>query len=677
MNKYFCLITWVIIFILFEKNLLFAQQLKSHEIGRLWDTKFPTGAVSDLAPLQNQMTFPGGDFFYQSKRNLRRQGLWIGVTNWTDEQNIFHSYFVAECGPYNGDALEYATPISNKKYVLNRLPVVYVNDNFESRLLDSRSSSLRDKNLPADEKITTVWTTRVGITVTRHSYTFAHQRHDNYHIIEYFFQNTGNTNQSEPIELENQDLQTVYFGFFFTFVPSGDWGHQQAGAEYDDWVHYYGNAPADTLRGLWYCYDGDNQKKLVDDIGDPDETTGEFLSPQYIGAGLIHVDASADNPQDDPNQPATINWWPDRRFRSHTKGDTEQELYAALSAGVKNTGTDETAYRHPWEAEIQHPTVYFTCGPYDLPFGAGIKIVLYKAGGMISRKIALQAGKNWKLGNLQFNEFSGDAAKNALIHTGRDSLFQAAARAESAWQNGLRVVPDGPPPPDLNISAGPGKIELQWEAIDNEPDPDTGELDFAGYRVFRAVEHYTNQYEQIWECGGTSGNPVSTTYIDYNVRRGINYYYYVVAFDQDGHESSHFYNRNYQYGASPFLGARSQMDSVFVVPNPYHAQGLAFGGTVLEDYREVPRTEDRMYFMGLPYRAKIRIFTAHGDLVRVLEHPDPADPLSIANSADRVWHQISVSWQTIKSGVYFYHVEGWDRAGNYLGTTTGKFVVIR
>jgi hypothetical protein len=36
-----------------------------------------------------------------------------------------------------------------------------------------------------------------------------------------------------------------------------------------------------------------------------------------------------------------------------------------------------------------------------------------------------------------------------------------------------------------------------------------------------------------------------------------------------------------------------------------------------------------------------------------------------------------MSWQTIRSGVYFYHVEGWDRDGNNLGTTTGKFVVIR
>lgn len=252
-----------------------------------------------------------------------------------------------------------------------------------------------------------------------------------------------------------------------------------------------------------------------------------------------------------------------------------------------------------------------------------------------------------------------------------------ASRAEWTWKNGLSAVPDGPQSPGLDITPGPGKIDLEWDDVADEPDPDTEELDFAGYRVFRAKNHYTEEYSMIWECGGQTGNPVALTYTDYEVQRGKSYYYYVVAYDRDGNESSHFYNRNYQYGASPFLGAREQLDSVFVVPNPFHAQGLAYGGTIEEDYREVPRTEDRMYFVGLPYRAKIRIFTVHGDLLRTLDHPDPTEPLSIENSADRVWYQISVSWQTIKSGVYFYVVEGWDRHDNYLGTTKGKFVVIR
>ena len=169
----------------------------------------------------------------------------------------------------------------------------------------------------------------------------------------------------------------------------------------------------------------------------------------------------------------------------------------------------------------------------------------------------------------------------------------------------------------------------------------------------------------------------TTTYVDKNVHRGKNYYYYVVAYDRDGNTSSHYYNRNYQYAAVPLDAPHTNLDSIYVVPNPFHAEGLEFGGTLQEDYTEIPRKEDQIMFVGLPAKAIIRIFTVHGDLVATLHHPNPDDPRSVPGSADEAWFQISSSWQTIKSGVYFYVVEGWDENGKPLGTATGKFVVIR
>lgn len=679
--KSFCVINIFILAI----TLPGLAQLKSHEIGRLWDTQFPTGSLPSYSPLQDQMTFPGGDFFYQKNRNLERQGLWIGVKDWTekwiaedDTLSKFHAYYVAECGPMNFEATEYTTPVKNKKYVRNRLPIVEVNNIREERLLDSRRGASRIKTLEADEKITTVWKTKAGITVSRNSYAFAQRQHDCYHIAEYVLENSGDAGD---VKLQDQNLTGVYFGFFFAFIPSGDWGHDKMGGEKDDWVHYYGNEPGDSLRGLWYCYDGDSQKKTFDDIGDPSETTGEFLSPQYIGAGVLHADQAYDNENDASDQPVTVNWWPDASWYSHNRGDDELQLYSELNSGVKNYGTDITSAQNAWEPTVQHPMVYVVFGPYDIPFGEDIRIVLYKAGGMISRKLAIEYGRQWKLGELEYDELTGDEAKNVILATGKDSLFLSASRAEATWHNGLASVPDGPPAPGLKIWAGPGKVTLTWDSIEDEPDPDTGELDFMGYRIFRAESHYTNEYQQIWECCQDSIIPVPTTYVDMEVQRGTDYYYYVVGFDYDGHESSHFYNRNYAKGASPFLDAYNRLDSVFVVPNPFHAQGLAYGGTLEEDFILIPsiqsRPEDKMLFVGLPYRATIRIFTVHGDLVRTVEHPDPAGKFSIDNSADYEWYQISVSWQTIKSGVYFFHVEGWNREGIYLGTTTGKFVVIR
>ena len=89
------------------------------------------------------------------------------------------------------------------------------------------------------------------------------------------------------------------------------------------------------------------------------------------------------------------------------------------------------------------------------------------------------------------------------------------------------------------------------------------------------------------------------------------------------------------------------------------------------------RDEDRITFVGLPAKAVIRIFTGHGNLVKTLNHPNPENRSSVPESADEAWYQISDSQQTIKSGVYFYHVEGWDRFGNSVGTTQGKFIIIR
>ncbi|RMD93158.1 MAG: hypothetical protein D6814_16000, partial [Calditrichaeota bacterium] len=218
--------------------------------------------------------------------------------------------------------------------------------------------------------------------------------------------------------------------------------------------------------------------------------------------------------------------------------------------------------------------------------------------------------------------------------------------------------------------------------------PDTGVLDFAGYRIYRAEGSFLNVYSLIWDSG-TTANPDTTVYEDRNVERGKSYFYYVTAYDDGSQnttglfpgqslESSPFYNRNFQFGAVPFLGARKDLDSVYVVPNPYHAAGFAFGGRPRDIYYiEDREVKDQIAFVGLPNKAIIRIFTVHGDLVATIHHPDPTNPQSIPDSADEAWFQISDSYQIIKSGVYFYYVEGWDFEGNYLGTTSGKFVIIR
>ncbi len=664
-------------------------QIRSHEIGRLWDSFFPTEALPEYAPVQNQMTYPAGDFSSQRNKNLEGRGLWIGVQNFTDKNGRFWGKYVSENGILNFDSPIYTTKIRNRKFFRNRRPRVLVNGASEFRVLDPRSGSgiLRRRSLISDEQIETIWAMDVGIQVTRRTYAFANQNHNSYIIMEYTFKNNGSIDENpSTAELTRQDLTGVFFGFFYSLIPSGDRGHLQVGQR-DEWCHYYGNQPGDTLRGLWYVYDGDAQTKIIDDTGDPDEKTGEFLATQYIGIGVLHADRAYNDPEDDRSQPYTVNFFPMSNLKTHGSY-SEEDMYQDLASGVQSQGSDTGEYVRPTNPEIQAPVVMFAFGPYDLPFGEEIRIVLYEAVGSISRPLAIEAGQAWKDGSLTFNGLTGDAAKNALIATGRDSLLQIASHAEWAWRNGLENIPDPPPSPELRIDSGPGKIVLTWDDVSDAKDPDTGALDFAGYRVYRAEGSFLNEYKLIWDSA-ESGKPDTTMYVDRDVERGKSYFYYVTAYDDGSQnttglfpgqklESSPFYNRNYQFGASPFLGARKDLDSVYVVPNPYHVAGFAFGGRPRDQYYiEDREVRDQIAFVGLPTKAIIRIFTVHGDLVATIHHPDPTNPQSIPDSADEAWFQITDSYQIIKSGVYFYVVEGWDLEGNYLGTTSGKFVIIR
>ena len=51
----------------------------------------------------------------------------------------------------------------------------------------------------------------VGITIDRKAYAWVNQAHDDYHIIEYVYTNTGNSDDDEEIELANQTLKDTYF----------------------------------------------------------------------------------------------------------------------------------------------------------------------------------------------------------------------------------------------------------------------------------------------------------------------------------------------------------------------------------------------------------------------------------------------------------------------------------
>jgi len=108
--------------------------------------------------------------------------------------------------------------------------------------------------------------------------------------------------------------------------------------------------------------------------------------------------------------------------------------------------------------------------------------------------------------------------------------------------------------------------------------------------------------------------------------------------------------------------ARAELDDIAVVPNPYVAAARWEPPRLLA----TGRGERRIFFIHLPQRCTIRIYTISGDHVQTLEHESTM--LDGAHS----WDLISKDDLDIAPGVYIYHV---DAPG--IGEKIGRFAIIK
>lgn len=110
--------------------------------------------------------------------------------------------------------------------------------------------------------------------------------------------------------------------------------------------------------------------------------------------------------------------------------------------------------------------------------------------------------------------------------------------------------------------------------------------------------------------------------------------------------------------------AESDMDLIAVVPNPYITTAAWEGWTLSS--LNFGRGERKIYFIHLPRRATIRIFTISGYLVDTIEHDSSMD------DGSEPWNLVSQDGMDISYGVYIYHI---DAPG--IGEKIGKFAVIK
>ncbi len=106
---------------------------------------------------------------------------------------------------------------------------------------------------------------------------------------------------------------------------------------------------------------------------------------------------------------------------------------------------------------------------------------------------------------------------------------------------------------------------------------------------------------------------------------------------------------------------KSDLTAVHTVPDPYYVQSKY----------EASTDQKILKFVGLPQDAIIRIYSASGVLVRMLEHHGGQySSASASQGSEMNWDLRNRNNQVVASGVYFYHIEAGD------ARRVGRFTVV-
>ena len=636
---------------------------------------------------------------------------WIGIDDFTDENGTnWEKYGIYITSDYVDNAL---FPMELKQTAKFEQPTVIVDgNNISSRY--SEDVDEIDPSQIADRIVTNIVNTSAGLTMIRRVYVFSQQYHDNYFIKEFTFTNTGNIDYDDEIEL-NAPLKGVLISWGTRYSVSREGansvGNPQVWGKYS-WISKRGenysdhigesitedNPIVDWIRS-GYSWAGQAATNDFDNIGGPDiRGDGRLLAPQFAGTAILHVDKSAVDMSDNPDQPLVLGW--------HA-GDTYPKLgdmydvapmiqqynmqsgnpYQGLGGTNRFYEDNVTSITDRVDPQTIHgdgggTNVWISYGPFDLE--PGESFTFFEAEGIngLSREVCELIGRRWKQayddpndkGPFELPDNSTtddkDIYKNSWFYTGQDSIMLTFGRAKRNFDLGFEIPQPPLPPPLFEVESGGDRISLKWAASPSEE-----ESNFAGYKIYRAVAKPDTVSNEIFSTGvGTY------SFDDITAVRGFSYYYYIVAVS-DGSKntsgeanptgplySSKYYTRTTE---PAFLRrqAGSALDDIRVVPNPYNIR--------MRDLQYVGEP-DKIMFLDIPGNCEIKIYTERGDLVNTIIHDD--------GSGDQAWNSLTSSRQVVVSGVYialFKVTKDYNdpNTGELLyksgDTATRKFIIIR
>jgi len=606
---------------------------------------------------------------YEYQDSQAAKGFWMGCVDFTDADGFFWPYKVVCVGPRVSGTNEFF-PIKFEMVSRFDVPYVYVDGNITYR--EFVEVDRVDPTMKPDRMLISVTNSVLGITMTRRIIQFSHPFHDNYIVVDFTFENTGNVDADEEIELPDQTLKDVYFFTQYRWascqqtryvIGNGTgWGMNTMIDTRGDGVKV--DPPDEQFRAQFAWHGNFPPFTTYDNLGGPiwdpsnaagyaeaADTLGRLGAPQLVGVVTIHADHSPSDLSDDPSQPSTTCY-----MGSDIGITKNQSLQFDLSSMTEQYQWMSSGHMAPRHADAVYPDGDYTkpnatedpalgtpggftaCdgyGPYTLGPGESVRIVIAEAVAGLGREKCI---------------------------TGRDSLFQTFRRAIANFDSDWDLAQPLFPPSSFYVDGGGDRIALSWDA-------DISGL--TGFEIYRAKGRLDSTYQLIAELG-----PGERSFFDRDLERGPSYYYYIDAIGEPISanpdlnipavklRSGRFYTQTYdptnlkrpavEEGDTTY----TYLNDIRIVPNPYNIS--ADPNNML-----FPGERDKLAFFNIPGDCDIQIYTELGELITTIEHRD--------GTGDEYWNCTTDSKQIVVSGVYIAVIK--DRITGK--TEIEKFIIIR